>query len=112
MHPDVHILWSVLQDVLVRLKVGVQNVFGIDAAGFHAAEDRLGAEVGKQWIVELDVSLSMRIQTGRDATISHTVALGYRPKLERRLTTTKRVELLNFLPVRNRDIGEIFLYEM
>lgn len=112
MHPDVHILWSVLQDVLVRLKVGVQDVFGIDAAGFHAAEDRLGAEVGKQWIIKLDVSLSIRIQTGRDVTISHTGALGYRVEVERRLTTTKRVQLLNFLPVRNRDICEVFLYEM
>lgn len=38
---------------------GVEDSFGIDSAGFHATENRLSTEVGKQGIVELNVALKI-----------------------------------------------------
>lgn len=59
MHSNIHILWSILENHLVVAGVGVEDSFGIDSAGFHATENRLSTEVGKQGIVELNVALKI-----------------------------------------------------
>jgi len=74
-----HVCWAVFEYLVVSSNIGVEDCGMVDALLFHALKHGLGAEVGEQRVVELNIS------------------------------TTTGVEVLEFFLVRDCDIGKVLI---